>query len=392
MKPNRLFLLLFFLNLFNYIDRQVLYAVFPLVQTDLHLTDLQLGLLASVFMGVYMCYAPVVGYLADRLHRPRLISISALIWSIATLASGAAKNFSHLLAARGLIGIGEGGFTTIAQPFLAEHFPKQKHAFLLALFGLALPLGSALGYILGGIIGQAWGWRLAFMCVSIPGVLLALLAWFMPDAAREKNSPKPHWADYKQLLGNQPFLYVCLTQAVITFMMGGFSAWMPTYLHRYLQLDVARAGIWFGGLVIICGALGTFIGGKWAEKRRAETARAYYEVMGTALAGCIFPIGLGLWATRPEVALGCFGLAVILFFLPTGAIAAALVETTPASTRAMAFAVNIFIIHVLGDTLSPTVIGGLSNCWGLKAAFWICTVVIVPGLWCCRQAARKNLL
>ena len=176
----RLFAVLFLLNLFNYIDRQVLYAVFPLVQTDLHISDFQLGSLASVFMLVYMCYAPICGYLADRKNRPHLIAISALIWSAATLAGGAAKNFTHLLTARGAVGIGEGGFTTIAQPFLAEHYPKEKHAWILGLFGLALPLGSALGYILGGVIGQTWGWRLAFMSVSIPGVLLALLAWFLP--------------------------------------------------------------------------------------------------------------------------------------------------------------------------------------------------------------------
>lgn len=388
----RLFAVLFLLNLFNYIDRQVLYAVFPLIQTDLHISDFQLGALASVFMLVYMCYAPICGYLADRKNRPHLIAISALIWSAATLAGGAAKNFTHLLTARGAVGIGEGGFTTIAQPFLAEHYPKEKHAWILGLFGLALPLGSALGYILGGIIGQTWGWRLAFMSVSVPGVLLALLAWFLPDRARlsqADNSAKPAFVQYIRLLKNKPFLYVCLIQAVITFLIGGCSAWVPTYFVRHLGLNVAQAGSWFGGLVIVCGAIGTFWGGKWAAERLKQSDRAYYEVMAAALLGCVVPIWLGLSATYMYTALACFGAAIVLLFLPTGAIAAALVDTTPAPMRGMAFAVNIFIIHLLGDALSPSLIGFLSSRWNLETALWMATLVVVPGLWFCHLAARQ---
>ena len=389
MKSKPIFLILFLLNLFNYIDRQVLYAVFPLLQTDLHLSDAQLGTLASAFMLVYMCYAPVIGYLADRTSRPRLVSISAVIWSVATLACGMAKNFTHLLISRGLIGVGEGGFTTIAQPFLAEHYPKEKHASLLALFGLALPLGSALGYMLGGVIGQTWGWRMAFMLVGVPGIFWGLLAWFLPDEARRLSAPKPHWKEYKILLQNKPFLYVCLVQAVTTFMMGGFSAWVPTYLYRYLQMDVARAGVWFGGLVIVCGAIGTFFGGKLAERWLQKSSSAYYRVMTLALLGCLAPIWLGLLIPHVYAVLSCFGVAIVFLFLPTGAIAAALVDTTPASVRAMAFAANIFIIHLLGDTLSPILIGLLSNQWGLKLAILVCTAVVLPGLWFCRQASKN---
>lgn len=388
MNIRRLFWVLFLLNLFNYIDRQVLYAVFPLLQTDLHLSDGQLGALASAFMLVYMCYAPVMGYLADRFSRPKLISLSAFIWSIATLASGAAKDFSHLLTARGIIGVGEGGFTTMAQPFLAEHYPKEKHASVLALFGLALPLGSALGYGLGGLIGNTWGWRTTFMVLSVPGVFLALLAWFLPDKARAVQTERPALSQYWQLFKNKPFLYVCLVQTVVTFLMGGFSAWMPTYLFRYLHLNVAQAGAWFGGLVIVCGAIGTFTGGVLARYRLKTSPRAYQEVMFWALAGSIVPIWLGLCATHVYTVLACFGLVIACLFLPTGAIAAALVATTPAPVRTMAFAVNIFMIHLLGDALSPVLIGALSNVWQLKAAFLMCTLVIIPGLFFCVRASR----
>ncbi|MBR4592703.1 MAG: MFS transporter [Elusimicrobiaceae bacterium] len=391
MKNNRLFWILFLLNLFNYIDRQVLYSVFPLLQTDLRLNDWQLGTLASVFMLVYMCYAPFIGYLADRTSRPKLMGFSALVWSLATLACGAAKNFSHLLLARGFIGAGEGGFTTLAQPFLAEHYPKEKHASVLALFGLALPLGSALGYALGGIIGHTWGWRLAFMALSIPGMFLAGCAWFLPDPARtQAHTPRPSWLQYMELLKNKPFLYVCSIQTVIMFMMGGFSAWMPTYLFRYLHLNIAQAGAYFGGLIICCGALGTYAGGKLAESRLKKSSRAYIQVMLLSLAGCLLPIWLGLWVTHLYTVLACFGLAIVFFFLPTGAIAAALVDTTSPAVRNMAFAINIFLIHLLGDALSPSVIGWLSHEWNLKVAMLACSAVVIPGLWFCKLAAEQK--
>lgn len=391
MSVRYVFSVLFLLNLFNYIDRQVLYAVFPLIQTDLHLTDGQLGLLASVFMLVYMCYAPLMGVLADRFSRPRLMGLSALLWSAATLASASAKNFAHLIMARGMIGVGEGGFTTMAQPFLAEHYPPEKHALKLALFGLALPLGSALGYMLGGLLGHTWGWRIALMVLSIPGMFLALCVSFLPDPGRQRRTPPPGWLQYRTLFTHKPFLYVCLVQTVITFMMGGFSAWVPTYLFRYLNLNIAQAGVYFGGLVILCGTLGTYAGGKLTDAWLKKSSHAYARVMKLALLGCLLPIGLGLCATQLTTVLFCFGLAITFLFLPTGAIAAALVASTPANVRATAFAINIFMIHLLGDALSPVLIGGLSTTWGLRAAFWICTAVIMPGLWCCNRLLRHNV-
>ena len=392
MTIRRVFWILFLLNLFNYIDRQVLYAIFPLIQADLHLADWQLGVLASVFMTVYMCYAPVVGYLAGRVARSRLIAVSALVWSAATLACGAAKNFAHLLLARGFIGVGEGGFTTIAQPFLAEHQPPEKHALLLALFGLALPVGSALGYVLGGVLGKSFGWRLAFMAVSIPGMFLALLSWFLPEGAGHSvtQAKPPQWQEYGQLFKNRPFLYVCLIQTVTTFLLGGFSAWVPTYLFRYTGLDVAQAGVWFGGLVIAGGAIGTVTGGKLAQKWLKKSSRAYYRVMLVSLLGALGPMWLGLWVTNMYAVLACFGAAIVFLFLPTGAIAAALVAETPPATRTMAFAVNIFIIHLLGDAFSPVLIGVLSNTWNLKTALWICTAAVLPGIGACRLAGKAK--
>lgn len=383
MNIKNLFWILFLLNLFNYIDRQVLYSVFPLLQADLHITDLQLGALASVFMLVYMCYAPLVGYFADRTPRHKWIGASALIWSLATLACAGAKNYTSLLATRGFIGVGEAGFTTIAQPFLAENYPKEKRATILALFGLALPAGSALGYLWGGLIGLHWGWRAAFLLAGVPGLLLGTLAFTrLQDVrrARQTTTDKPSWKDYAALLANKPFLFICLAHAMLTFITGGLSAWMPTYLHRYLGMNVGQAGLIFGGLVVVCGAAGTYLGGKGADKLLNYSQKAYFWVMGTAMAGILLPAFIGVQTACAPVALACFGAAIVCLFLPTGPIAAALVSSTRSNVQAMAFAVNIFLIHALGDAISPVLVGHASDLWGLKAAVLLCTAAAVPGI------------
>lgn len=381
MKPKTLFWILFLLNLFNYIDRQVLFAVFPLIQTDLQLTDRQLGALGSVFMAVYMCYAPLVGYFADRTRRQYWIGASALIWSLATLLSGLAKNFNGLLLARGAIGVGEGGFTTIAQPFLAEHFPKEKRATILAYFGLALPAGSALGYLAGGLIGQHFGWRIAFMLVAVPGIFLGLLALCrIKDPAHDLGSirQKPKKADYKELLRNKPFILLCLAHAMQTFVLGGLSAWMPTYFHRFFDMSVAQAGSIFGLMVIAAGALGTFIGGKTADKLLKKTDRAYFvTILYSFMAMLPFALA-GLLSRRTPFSLIMFFIAIVFIFIPLGPISAAIVALTKKRVQSMAFALNIFIIHLLGDAFSPVFIGHFSDLVGLKLAVTVCVAMMLP--------------
>lgn len=389
----KLFWILFLLNLLNYIDRQVLYSVFPLLQKDLALSDVQLGSLASAFMLVYMCFAPLAGYLADRSPRHKLIAAGAWIWSAATLLCAAAKNYAGLVAARGFIGAGEAGFTTIAQPFLAEQHPPHKRATVLALFGLALPAGSALGYVLGGLIGQHWGWRTAFMLAGAPGIILGFLAWArLKDPARQKIIPakRPRFQDYTALLSDKPFLWLCLANAMMTFVQGGLSAWMPTYLHRYFNFSVGKAGIIFGIIVIVCGAAGTFLGGKTADRLLTKTPRAYFI---TIFAGLLLTLPFAWAALNVANAWGtvlCIGLAVLCIFLPMAPIAAALVALTKDTVRAMAFAVNLFLIHALGDALSPVLIGRAADAWGLQTALLADCSALLLGMFFTWKAAHSN--
>ncbi len=392
MNARRLFIVLFLLNLFNYIDRQVLFSVFPLLQTDLQITDFQLGLLGSVFMLVYMCYAPIVGFFADRHPRHYWIAASALIWSSATFLSGLAKNYLSLLSARGLIGIGEGGFTTIAQPFLAEQYPKHKRATILAYFGLAMPAGAALGYLLGGVIGIQWGWRTAFMLVGLPGFLLGIYVFFGLQDRKHRSLEKrarPSLKQYATLLRNKPFLFLCLAHAMHTFVLGGFSAWMPTYLHRFFKLDISQAGLIFGSMVILAGAIGTFTGGKLADKLLKKTNYAYFIVIAACLLLMIPFAAAGILSHRMPFSLITFFISITLMFVPLGPISASLVALSSRKIRSMAFAVNIFLIHALGDAISPALIGRASDAWGLKMAFLGTLFLLLPACLFLYNAAKN---
>lgn len=390
MNPKIILLILFLINLFNYIDRQVLFAVFPLLAKDLNLNDAQLGLLGSVFMIVYTLTAPVIAYFADKSPRQIWVSVCAVLWSGATALTGLAKNFFHIAMARSFIGIGEAGFTSVSPSLAAEGFDKTVRARILAILGLALPLGSALGYLLGGLIGQHYGWRMAFYILAIPGFLLAVWAFvYIKDKRKttqeEKNQIKI--SNYLQFFKSKSFVYVCLAEAMATFTLGGLAAWMPTYFHRYYGFSVAEAGSKFGLMIIIAGLIGTLGGGMLADFLIKKTKRAYFY---TTLLGYMMalPFGLlGLLCENQTLALLCFGIAMSFVFMQTS-LNAAIISITSLKIRSMAFAFHIFIIHALGDALSPMTIGKISQAFDLQLAVFIAIVFLIPAIVFCYFAGR----
>ncbi|ACC99027.1 Sugar phosphate permease [Elusimicrobium minutum Pei191] len=389
MTPKKIFWLLFAINLFNYIDRQVLFAVFPLIKLDLSLTDAQLGSLASAFMLVYMIYAPLAGYFADRSPRQHWMGLSAVLWSIATFFTGFMNNFKQLLAARSFIGIGEAGFTTVAQGFLAEQYPHEKRARILASFGLALPAGSALGYFLGGVLGDHFGWRIAFMIVGVPGLLLGLLAAFKIKDARvfADKAEKPKLWAYVHLLKNKIFIFICLAQAFSTFIVGGLAAWLPTYFNRFYGYSVAKSSTIFGIMIVCSGALGVFLGGQVADRLIKKTQKAYFITAGASFALAMPFAVLGIMAPTFESSIFFLFFAIMFASAQTGPLSAAIVGYTSKKVRSMAFALNIFIIHALGDAISPMIIGKFSDIWNLRIAILFCLLMVVPACFFSAMAA-----
>ncbi|MBI5623339.1 MAG: MFS transporter [Elusimicrobia bacterium] len=362
--PYYVLAVLFLVNLLNYIDRQVLYAVFPLIKPDLMLSDTQLGALASSFMVVYMCAAPFAGWFGDRSNRSRWLAGGVGIWSLATVFSGLSKTYAQLLGARSLVGIGEACYGSISPSFIAERFKLDTRARVLGFFSMAIPVGSALGYVLGGQLGERYGWRTAFFMVGVPGLAAAFLCSLLKDprsdAAGRKPAP-PGWSAYAGLLKNRIFVADTLAGAAMTFAVGGLAAWMPSYFVRTWNVSVGQAGLWFGGVTVAAGALGSLTGGWVGDWALRYTKKSYFLVTGVGFLACI-PFGAAtLWAPDCRTALLFLFCAEFLIFMNNGPLNALLVDCTPVAIRSMAFAVNIFFIHALGDALSPTLIGWVSD-------------------------------
>jgi len=372
--------LLLSVNLLNYIDRQVLYAVFPLVKSDLSLSDAALGLLGSAFMLCYMFSAPLLGWIGDRTSRVRLASGGLVVWSVATALAGLAPGYRTLLAARTTVGIGEASFGTVSPGLLSDFFPRERRGRVLAWFYLAIPMGSALGYLLGGVLGQRFGWHAAFLAVGAPGLALAVPLRFLREPSRgggpgeAPQVPKGETGGYAQLFRNRSFVMNTLAMAAMTFAMGGLAQWFPSFLNRVHSLDVARGNTLFGAVTVLAGIAGTLTGGWLGDRLQKKSARGYLLVSGW---GFLIGAPIAAWAILAPTLSGCMTavfLAEFFLFLNTGPLNTVIVNVTLPAMRAMAFAVNIFFIHALGDAISPSLLGWCSDLWGLRHA-----LLITPG-------------
>ncbi|HLE24481.1 MAG TPA: MFS transporter, partial [Thermodesulfobacteriota bacterium] len=177
-------LILTTINFLNYIDRQIIYAVFPLIKQDMLLSDKQLGLIGSAFVIVYLITSPIFGRLGDLVSRKGIIALGVGVWSLATVGASIAQNYSQLLLARSLVGIGEASYVVTAPTLISDYFGRERRGKALSFFVMALPVGSALGYILGGHLGEIYSWRSAFLIVGFPGLLMVLLCLKIKEPKR----------------------------------------------------------------------------------------------------------------------------------------------------------------------------------------------------------------
>ena len=275
--------LLFAANLLNYVDRQVLYAVFPLIKEAFQLSDTALGLLGSAFMVCYMVSAPFFGWKAATLSRTRLAFWGLLLWSFSTIFSGLAPNYIFLLGARTVVGVGEASFSAVSPAILSDYYRKEHRGRILSYFYLAIPVGSALGYLLGGTIGQHFGWHMAFLMVAAPGLILTIPFWFLADPHHPKpisNGVPRQISHYLGLLRNRSFTINTLAMAAMTFAFGGLAQWIPTFLHRLHHLDVEQANTLVGAITVLAGITGTLCGGWLGDRWQKKTSRGYLLVSG----------------------------------------------------------------------------------------------------------------
>ena len=374
--PRTALVLLTALNLLNYVDRSVLFAVQPLVQAEFHLTNAQLGYLTSAFLAFYMVAAPFTGPLADRYSRKVIIAIGAFFWSGLTLLTAVTHSYQALLVRHTLVGIGEASFVTIAPTFVADLFPEEKRGRILGVFYLAIPVGTALGYVLGGNLGERFGWRFPFYIAAVPGFLLALMMLFIPEPPRGQFDSARETAERGTIRGltrNPAFWTATLGMAMMTFALGGIQVWMPTFLSTMRGYSLKAANQLFGGIIVLDGTLASLAGGWLGDRLLPRTKGAYYMVSAISMALGVPVMIIALFARGRAMVPGIL-VAAFLLLLNTAPLNAALINSVGAHIRATAIAFNIFIIHLLGDVPSPTLMGWIADRRSLQVAF-ICPVI-----------------
>ena len=404
--------ILAFINLFSYLDRFVVSGVLEsLKHSDLGLSDTNLGSLMSGFLVVYTLLAPVFGALGDRRSRPRLIALGVACWSIATALSGFAVNYLTLFAARAAVGVGEAAYVTIAPSLLSDYFPVRQRGRVMAIFFCAIPVGSALGYVVGGLVDKHYGWRAAFFVAGIPGVLLAALCLLLRDPPRGiqdqgpghvtavPSAPKSSisrdaWLTYGRLLRNKPYALTVLGYAAYTFAIGGLAYWMPAFLERARGMPRSEATVSFGTIVVITGFIGTFIGGWMGDYFAKNSRQAYLWLSAIATLIAAPFVWLALSTNSHSLYVTYMVTAQLCLFLSTGPINAAIINLVIASERATAIALSVFAIHLLGDALSPLIVGALSDAFSLQQAITILPVAVLIGgfvwIWAARAQAAST--
>ncbi|HXT60523.1 MAG TPA: MFS transporter [Pirellulales bacterium] len=362
--------LLLAINLLNYVDRFVLAAAVPKIQSEFSSSDSQMGSLATAFLVSYMITAPLFGWLADRFSRWKLMGLAVIAWSLASGASGWAESFAVLFATRLAVGVGEAAYGPAAPTVIADLYPIQRRGSVLAWFYMAIPVGSALGYVLGGIAAQHLHWRWAFYLVVPPGILLGLLCFLMPEPPRgASDSPtrsrrRVKLADYLTLLRTPSYVLNCAGMTAMTFALGGVSFWMPKYIHLYRgEPNLDRVNVIFGALTVVSGISATLLGGLAGDRLSARFPGAYFLVSGAGMLlgfPCFLMVLFAPFHPFPWAWIFIF-LAEFCLFFNTGPTNTILANVTHPGVRSTAYALNIFIIHLLGDAISPPLIGAISD-------------------------------
>lgn len=388
-----------FVNFLNYIDRQALPAVAPAIQRDLGLTDTEIGAMEAALLLSFTVLAPLFGRLGDRYSRTRLMASAAVIWSIAT---GLAAWVDHspflppslhlsvpffgvlalssvalgLCVVRATVGIGESSYSTITPTLVADYFPMQRRATALGVFQAAIPMGFALGYVLGAVLAHYFGWRIAFMLVGLPGLLAALFVWRLREPKRgardvpeesasvqsvEEPAPESWWKTTRRIFGTPDWLLSTAGYTALTFVLGAFATWATLMLARDKHMSETAAAVVLGVVTLVAGAAGTFGGGWISDRVVARRRDGYFLVCAVSSLLAVVPAAIALITHRPILFLPGIFFAVVLLFTNNAPFHAILVNSVPPAIRASAMALNIVVIHASGDLISRFGVGKLSD-------------------------------
>ncbi|MFS8085242.1 MAG: spinster family MFS transporter [Acidobacteriota bacterium] len=391
-------------NFLNYIDRQALPAVAPAMQRDLGLTDTEIGAMEAALLLSFTLLAPLFGRLGDRYSRTRLMAAAAIIWSIATGLAAWVDRWPilppslqlklpffgvvalssvalGLCGVRAMVGVGESSYSTITPTLVADYFPLERRATALGVFQAAIPMGFALGYVLGAVLAHFFGWRVAFMLVGLPGLIVAFFVWRLREPRRgahdlsteevEKDKPaepdgsgvptQSWWQTTRQILATRDWLLSTAGYTALTFVLGAFATWATLMLARDKHMSETGAAVVLGVVSLVAGAAGTFGGGWIADRVAAKRRNGYFLVCAVSSLLAVIPAAIALVTHRPLFFLPAIFIAVVLLFINNAPFHAILVNSVPPAIRASAMALNIVVIHTCGDLISRFGVGRLSD-------------------------------
>jgi MFS transporter, Spinster family, sphingosine-1-phosphate transporter len=357
-------ILLTALNFVNYIDRYILPGVQEQIKGEFHLSDEHIGTLTFWFMIAYMLTSPITGWLGDRFPRKPMIVIAALFWSGINFFTASVQSYNSLNIRHAALGIGEASFGIFAPALLADFYPEDQRNRVLTIFNVAIPVGAALGYLVGGTVGEHYGWRMSFIVSAIPGAIIAILiAFFMKEPARgasQNEKAKLEKGTVLSLLKNKAYLSSILGYAAVTFSLGGISWWMPSFLQRIEGHTQSSAAFLMGAITVVTGLGGTITGGIIAQRWSRKTPKALYLVPAISAALAVPPALVCFFGPK-SLTIPSLAIAIFLIFLGTGPVNAATVNAVRPEIRATALAGQLLVIHALGDAISPRIIGAVSD-------------------------------
>jgi MFS family permease len=375
-------IVLYLLYFLDFATRAVISPMFPILKKEFDLSDSQLGWLSTIVLAVVCVLAVPLSYFIDKWSRRKMISLMSIVWSAGSFFSGLSANFTQLLVTRGILGVGEASFTSAGQAMIMATVKKARRATVTGIWTTASSLGMACGMLIGGFVATKYGWHAAFMAVAIPGVILGILGWFIPDF---KNKLKAEGAEVvkglsfggilKDLVKNKTLVSLCISFGLAYFFSNTIVYWLPTYFIRYAGMDVARAGAMTAGIMVtalIAAPLGGFLGDRISKKDPRNKILLCVLSVVAAMVVFVAAVLLNIWWLF-------FGVTFFLFlFIPVQQIVCQ--EIVPFYQRATAYGVYVFCMFFLGGLWGPAVTGMISDASNLQVAFWINGAVLLIAL------------
>jgi MFS family permease len=384
-----IFTLLFLLYFFDYADRMIVTSLFPFIQKEWGLTDVQSGMLVSVVYWSIVAFVFPVSILVDRWSRKKTIAIMALVWSMATAACAFTKSFPQLLMARSGIGIGEAGYAPAGTAMLSGLFPPEKRSRMMGLWNMSIPLGIAVGIAVGGFVAQNWGWRHAFGLVAIPGAMVAILFFFVkdyktvdlvktvPSSSAVENKVKMSKMDiFREFLKTPSLVFTNLGFIGCIFVNNAIIVWLPTYFHRVEGMSISEAGM-KTGLIMLLAIIGLPLGGWLADIwfKKKVSSRMLFPALTIAINAIIIFTAFSLLNGKAQYGtLLAMGIMASMF---APAAITATQEVIHPGLRAISYSVCVVIQNLFGASMAPIVVGSLSDSYGIKVAMSILPIFLI---------------